>query len=599
MAKDGIDAFIIPTDDPHMSEYTAPFFERRRYISGFSGSAGTAVVTASKAYLWTDGRYFTQAEQELDNNWELMRYGMKDVPSPAEFLSKHLIKDSVIGVDPFVHAAGALTKLQEIIQPQHIKLKQIQMNPIDRIWEEDETDIRAAKPQGSLRVHPIDYAGQTVVEKLVEVRKLMNDSNVKGLVLTALDEIAWMTNIRGRDIPCNPVAIAYALITTENAILFIDSKKLSPEVSNHLSTSTITLKPYEDTLPTVQELASTLMTDNENERDLKEYIWMDDRTVNQALYSVVPVNNRYIKPSPIPILKAIKNEKEQIGMINAHKRDGVAFALFMSQLETDIAEGKSVTEVEVDERITECRRSQEGFIDVSFPTIAGVESNGAIIHYRAQSETCKTLGPDNIMLLDSGAQYIDGTTDVTRTIHTGVPTAYQKEMFTRVLKGHIALDLCVFPPGTAGCHLDVLARQYLWETGQDFRHGTGHGVGAALNVHEGPQGVSRNLNPQVLLPGMIISNEPGFYSKEFGIRIENLLLIEEKEDIPKFADNSFLGFKKLTVMPMQKKMMNLEMMTEKEKKWVNEYHEQVWNDVSPLLTDENAKKWLRENTTPL
>mmetsp|Transcript_16079 Transcript_16079/g.16210 ORF Transcript_16079/g.16210 Transcript_16079/m.16210 type:complete len:425 (+) Transcript_16079:42-1316(+) len=284
MAKDGIDAFIIPTDDPHMSEYTAPFFERRRYISGFSGSAGTAVVTASKAYLWTDGRYFTQAEQELDNNWELMRYGMKDVPSPAEFLSKHLIKDSVIGVDPFVHAAGALTKLQEIIQPQHIKLKQIQMNPIDRIWEEDETDIRAAKPQGSLRVHPIDYAGQTVVEKLVEVRKLMNDSNVKGLVLTALDEIAWMTNIRGRDIPCNPVAIAYALITTENAILFIDSKKLSPEVSNHLSTSTITLKPYEDTLPTVQELASTLMTDNENERDLKEYIWMDDRTVNQALY---------------------------------------------------------------------------------------------------------------------------------------------------------------------------------------------------------------------------------------------------------------------------------------------------------------------------
>lgn len=596
MQKEGIDAFIIPTDDPHMSEYTAPVFDRRKYISGFTGSAGTAVVTRSNAYLWTDGRYHTQAEQELDHNWELMRSGLKDVPSPAEFLASNLSSGAVIGIDPYLHAAGTLKKVVETLTPAKITIKSLKINILDPIWESEAT--RPAMPTGSIRIHPIEYAGRSVSEKLIELRKQMVKSSAKAVVLTALDEVAWMFNIRGQDVPCNPVTIAYALITADEAVLFIDSRKVTDDVKLHLSAHNVSVRNYEEALGAVESVAKSIGVPGEAS-ELK-YVWLDDKTANQALVSVVPLATRLLKPTPVVLAKAVKNPSEIACMIACHRRDGAAMAEFMAELEEQLAAGATFTEVEIDEKATAWRKAQKGFVDLSFPTIAGVGSNGAIIHYRAEPGVCKTLTANDLMLLDSGAQYEDGTTDVTRTIHTGSPTDYQKEMFTRVLKGNIGVDSAVFPAGTPGCLLDSYARMHLWAIGEDFGHGTGHGVGSALNVHEGPHSISRVLNPQPLLPGMIVSNEPGFYLPgDFGIRIENLLLVVERTDMKHFGGRGFLGFEKLTLIPIQKKLMDVKLFTSVEVDWINAYHARVWEEVSPLLTTERARAWLRTSTSPL
>lgn len=567
-----------------------------KYISGFTGSAGTAIVTSTNAYLWTDGRYHTQAEQELDSNWELMKSGLKDVPSPAEFLASNLSTGAVIGIDPFLHAAGTLKKVEETLAPAKITIKSLKSNLIDHIWDAEAT--RPAMPSGAIRIHPLEYAGRNVSDKLADLRKQMTTASAKAVVLTALDEVAWIFNIRGQDVPCNPVTIAYALITSERATLFIDDKKVPEDVRAHLAASGVAVQPYEEALGTVEGVAGTIAATGEAGES--KYIWLDEKTANQALVSVIPPSVRLLKPTPVVLAKACKNPTEIACMLACHRRDGAAVAEFMAELEEQLAGGSTFTEVEIDEKVTAWRKAQKGFVDLSFPTIAGVGSNGAIIHYRAEPGVCKTLTSNDLMLLDSGAQYEDGTTDVTRTIHTGTPTEYQKEMFTRVLKGNIGVDSSVFPAGTPGCLLDSYARMHLWAIGEDFGHGVGHGVGSALNVHEGPHSISRVLNPQPLIPGMIVSNEPGFYLPgNFGIRIENLLLVVERKDMKQFGGRGFLGFQKLTLIPIQKKLMDLKLLTPVEVSWINAYHAQVWEEVSPLLSTERAKAWLRTSTSPL
>jgi len=503
--KQGIDAFIIPTDDPHLSEYTAEHYNRREFISSFTGSAGTALITRDKSLLFTDGRYHNQAELELDSTWTLMKQGLKDVPTLSEYLAETLPSGAVVAVDPFVHSAADFKKLSEALSPKNIKLITVSENPVDSVWVN-----RPAAPQGLLRVHDIAYAGVSVTDKLKDLRKKLQEKKVAGIVSASLDEIAWLYNIRGADVPCNPVSVSYSLVTNDAAFLFIDSRKVPAEVLKHLTKAGVTVRPYEDTLPVIQDMVKVH----------GKKIWIDSKRVNQAIFSLTNTSTVLEADSPIILMKACKNDAELRGMREAHIRDGAAMAEFLSWLEAELIRRRQVastgspsssssssssigiTEVEIDEHLTEFRKSYGQFLDLSFPTIAGVGSNGAIIHYRAVPESCKTLSDNDILLLDSGGQYVDGTTDVTRTFHTGTPSAYQREIFTRVLKGHIGIDRQVFPVGTQGCLIDSFAREHLWAIGKDFLHGVGHGVGAALNVHEGPHSISRALIAQPLVPGV-------------------------------------------------------------------------------------------------
>ena len=502
MASHSVDAFIVPSDDPHMSEYTAEYFNRREFLTGFSGSAGTAVVTGDRALLWTDARYFEQAAKELAGEWELMKMRSKGVPTLTTFLTRELPVGSVVGVDPAVHAAAPLASMRASLKKHQLSLVAVpsEENPIDIAWAASGVP-RASVPCEPLRVHPISFAGVGVPDKLAQVRTQMRSENADALVLCALDEIAWLFNIRGSDIPSNPVAISYAVILPHAAFLCIDPAKMTPETSRHLEESGVSVAGYEDVVSVVSDI-----------KQVKK-VWLDGQTTNEALSSCFPDETRITKQSPIVEMKSCKNHHELEGMRSCHARDGAACAEFFAWLEDTLHE-RRVSECEIDEELTRWRSVVGGdsFLGNSFPTIAGVAGNGAIVHYRAQPSSNAHLARAEsgaMCLIDSGGQYVDGTTDVTRTFHTGDPTEWQKEMFTRVLKGHIALDSCHFPTGTPGCLLDTLARQYLWAIGKDFAHGTGHGVGAALNVHEGPQRISPLLDAHALKPGMVISNEPG------------------------------------------------------------------------------------------
>ena len=585
MLKEGIDAFLAPTDDPHMSEYTAPYYGRREFISGFTGSAGTAVITTDKALLFTDGRYHNQAELELDAKyWTLMRQGLKDVPTPTEFLSQNLKKGSSVGIDATIHSATFVKKMIDTLNIKNINVKIITENPIDDIWG----DSRPAAPSGLLRIHDIAYAGKTVSQKLTDIRQIMKTNNVYGMTVTSLDEIAWLFNVRGCDVPCNPVAVAYAIITLDSATLYINDIKVTPDVKKHLSDSRVNVSSYDGIFAALKSLSK------------KGKIWIDGKTANYSVYKSVEDADRVDKDSPIILMKAKKNDVELAGMKACHIRDGAAVAEFLSWLEEEVANGQTITEVEVDEKITASRASFGMFLEPSFPTIAGASSNGAIVHYRAVKETCKVCTTNDLLLLDSGGQYLDGTTDVTRTLHLGNPSNYQKDMFTRVLKGHIGVDSRVFPVGTPGCLLDSYAREHLWAIGKDFIHGTGHGVGAALNVHEGPHRISRALDPQPLQPGMVVSNEPGYYETDnFGIRIENLLVVVPKPELPEFSGRSFLGFERLTHIPIQQKMIDISLLTDKEVEWINTYHQQIKDKVYPLLRTDRARKWMEIATKPI
>ncbi|KAI9383044.1 hypothetical protein POPTR_013G021400v4 [Populus trichocarpa] len=609
----GIDAYIIPSQDAHQSEFIAECYMRRTYISGFTGSAGTAVVTKEKAALWTDGRYFLQAEKQLNSNWILMRAGNPGVPTTSEWLNDVLAPGAKVGVDPFLFSFDAAEELKEAIAKKNHKLVYLyNPNLVDEIWK----GSRPMPPNKPIRIHELKYAGVDVASKLSFLRSELIDTCSSAIIVSMLDEIAWLLNLRGGDVPHSPVMYAYLIVEVDGAKLFVDNSKVTPEVLNHLKNAGVELKPYDTILSEIESLAAK-----------GAELWFDTSSVNAAIVNTYKSacdrhfeihasdrkgnlhngsNNQSWGPSgvyrasPISLAKAVKNPAELEGMHNSHLRDAAALAEFWVWLEGEIDKDVKLTEVDVADKLLEFRSKQAGFIDTSFDTISGSGANGAIIHYKPEPESCSVVDPKKLFLLDSGAQYVDGTTDITRTVHFGEPTAREKECFTRVLQGHIALDQAVFPENTPGFVLDAFARSSLWKIGLDYRHGTGHGVGAALNVHEGPQSISfRFGNMTPLQKGMIVSNEPGYYEDHaFGIRIENLLCVKQVDTPNRYGGIEYLGFEKLTYVPIQTKLVDLSLLSVAEVDWLNNYHAQVWEKVSPLL-DGSAREWLRNNTRPL
>lgn len=610
-----IDAYIIPSQDAHQSEFIAECYTRRAYISGFTGSAGTAVVTKDKAALWTDGRYFLQAEKQLSSCWNLMRAGNPGVPTPSEWLNDALAPGGRVGIDPFLFSSDAAEELKEAITTRNHELVYLHdLNLVDEIWGES----RPKPPKKPIRIHDLKYAGLDVASKLSSLRSELVDAGSSAIVISMLDEVAWVLNLRGSDVPHSPVMYAYLIVELDGAKLFIDNSKVTPEVMDHLKNAGIELRPYDCILSEIESLAAQ-----------GTHLWLDTSSVNAAIANTYKsacekytgslgnktkgeskiYDNSNVQSgrptgvhrlSPISLAKAVKNHAELEGMQNSHLRDAAALAQFWVWLEDEIHKDVKLTEVEVADKLLEFRSKQAGFIDTSFDTISGSGANGAIIHYKPEKESCAVVDAKKLFLLDSGAQYVDGTTDITRTVHFGEPTARQKECFTRVLQGHIALDQAVFPESTPGFVLDAFARSSLWKIGLDYRHGTGHGVGAALNVHEGPQGISfRYGNMTPIMIGMIVSNEPGYYEDHaFGIRIENLLYVKEVDTPNRFGGVGYLGFEKLTFVPIQSKLIDLSLLSVAEVDWLNDYHSQVWEKVSPLL-DGSARQWLWNNTRPL
>ncbi|KAG5190477.1 peptidase [Tribonema minus] len=591
MAASGVDAFIVPSDDPHLSEYSATCFNRREFITGFKGSAGTAVITQTKALLWTDGRYFLQAEKELGPDWTLMRAGQPGTPTIQAWLAGNVAEGGRVGVDPLVHSATFASELSAELGKAGVSLSPLSPqdpNPVDQVWGE----ARPPLPDGPLRVHPLKYAGESVEAKLEKVRAELARAKAAALVVCALDEVAYLLNVRGCDVAHCPVAIAYALVTRDAATLFIDAAKLPDDVRAHLTAAGVAVRAYADAVPAVAALAEG-----------GARVWVDPARVNSAAWGAVPAAQRVTEATPLSMAKALKNEAELAGMRAAHVRDGAALSEFLCWLEGEVRGGRRVSEVEVDEVLsTRFRAARPLFLDLSFPTIAGAGANGAVIHYRAEPGACGAVDDTVMFLLDSGAQYEDGTTDVTRTMHFGAPTAAQRRAYTLVLKGHIGIDTCVFPEGTPGCAIDAFARRALWAAGLDYAHGTGHGVGASLNVHEGPHSISpRPGNATPLKPGMIVSNEPGYYlAGEFGIRIENLLEIAPAGMRNDALARDFYAFRPLTLVPIQKALIDAALMTPEELDWLDAYHARVWEEVALHVSEDGgARDWLRRATEPI
>ncbi|KAK9768934.1 hypothetical protein K7432_000060 [Basidiobolus ranarum] len=586
-----VQAYIIPSEDAHQSEYTADCDNRRPYISGFTGSAGCAVVSTEAAALFTDGRYFLQASQQLDSNWTLMKQGLPEVPTWQEYVVKNLPAGSRVGIDPKLIAAPEARKLSDELQSVNSSLVTIHENLVDRIWE-DQPNF----PSNKIFVHPIKYAGQSVEDKLEQLREQFQKHNAYGFVVSALDEIAWLFNLRGNDIQCNPVFFSYALITEKEAILYINEEKLTDEVKAHIGAN-VQVHPYNAIWEQLKQTSVQAATE-------KKKLLMANRA-SFALYETIGAENVHELRSPIGDAKSIKNEVELEGMRQCHLRDAAALISYFAWLEDELINkgNTNISEVDGADKLEQFRREQADFFDLSFDTISSTGPNGAIIHYKPEKETCSIIDKNQIYLCDSGAQYLDGTTDVTRTIHFTNPTEYERECYTRVLKGHIALDTLVFPQGTTGYQIDAFSRSSLWKAGLDFRHGTGHGVGSFLNVHEGPHGIAirASANEVGLSKGMTVTDEPGYYEDgKFGIRIENILLIREEKTSYNFGNRSYLGFEHITLVPMMRKLIQSSLLNSEELKWVNDYHTLTRTKIAPLLENNKlAYDWLIRETSPL
>ncbi|XP_075071823.1 xaa-Pro aminopeptidase 1 isoform X2 [Mixophyes fleayi] len=593
-----IQAYIVPSGDAHQSEYIAPCDCRREFISGFDGSAGTAIVTEQSAALWTDGRYFLQAAQQMDSNWTLMKMGLKDTPTQEDWLVSVLPEGSRVGVDPFIIQTDQWKSLSLALKNAGHLLVAVQDNLIDAIWTN-----RPQRPCQPLITLGLNYTGLSWQEKVVALRAKMAERNAAWIVLTALDEVAWLFNLRGSDVEYNPVFFAYAIVGTDTIKLFINGDRVAdPAVRQHLLLDSppsaafrVQLEPYESALSGLQSIVAGLSP--------KEKVWISDKA-SYVLTEAIPKTQRYLSQyTPICLAKAVKNAAEIEGMKRAHVKDAVALCEFFNWLEKEIL-SDTVTEISASDKAEEFRSQQEDFVELSFATISSTGPNGAIIHYKPVPETNRKLSVNEIFLLDSGAQYKDGTTDVTRTVHFGTPTDYEKECFTYVLKGHIAVCSAVFPNGTKGHLLDSFARSALWESGLDYLHGTGHGVGSFLNVHEGPCGISyKTFADEPLEAGMILSDEPGYYEDgSFGIRIENLALVIPAKTKYNFRDRGSLTFEPITLVPIQAKMMNVELMTQKEVDWVNEYHRTCRDITGAELKKQgrhDALQWLIKETQPI
>lgn len=577
MRAEGLAAYLVPSADPHQSEYVPECWKRRAWLSGFDGSAGELLVTRDGAGLWTDGRYFLQAERELRGTGiRLFRAGERDVPTLETHLARILHRGEVLGVDPRVVSHSRAAALAAAAGRAGATLRPVERNLVDAIW-----DQRPAPSRAFVALWPRRFAGESVGSKLRRVRKAMAAQGADAHLVTTLDAIAWLFNIRGADVEYNPVAIAYALVTAEGAELFIDVAKVPPAVRRHLERSAV-LRPYARVRGACRDLARR-----------RRAVWVDPALTNSWCMEALGSAATVLAPSPIARMKARKNATELAGMRAAHLRDGVAMVRFLSWLEEAVPEG-GVTEVGAAGRLESLRAEGEHFRGLSFPTIAGYRAHGAIVHYRADEASDAPLRAKGLFLLDSGAQYLDGTTDITRTLLLGPRASrLEQDRFTRVLKGHIALATARFPAGASGARLDTLARASLWQAGLDYAHGTGHGVGAYLNVHEGPQSISfsRGLDAPLEV-GNIQSNEPGFYEPgQFGIRIENLVEVVEDRELSG-PGGRFLRFDTLTLCPIDTRLVARGALTAEERRWLNAYHARVRRELGPHL-GRAERRWLR------
>jgi len=578
MRKAGVAACIIPGTDPHASEYIADFWKEREWISGFDGSAGTAVVTTCEAGLWTDSRYFLQGSEQLKGTgFELMKMGLPETPDILSWLAQVLKPGEKVAVNPQMFSLNAFAAMEKELTMNGLQL--ISSDLMATAW----TD-RTPLPSDPFFVFSAEKAGRSCKEKIQLVRAEMQKAHADVFVMSALDDIAWLFNIRGRDVAYNPVVIAYALIDTKNTILYIDEVKLTPETSAYLAGEQVIVKPY---LAIYDDLKAT---------GLQQKVLVDGAKLNQSLFEAIPKSCTKINQmSPVFKLKAIKNEVELAGIRKAMLKDGVALTRFFIWFENNINSGE-LSEVSIAEKLAQFRADQGDFFGESFGTIAGFAGHGAIVHYRADETSDSKLTPDNILLLDSGGQYLQGTTDITRTLTLGKTTSQQKTDNTLVLKGHIGIATAKFPVGTRGSQLDILARKAMWDLGINYGHGTGHGIGHFLNVHEGPQNIRMDENPTTLQPGMIISNEPGLYrANQYGIRIENLVRVRESVTT---EFGQFLEFETLTLFPIDKNLIDKSMLTTQELEWLNAYHQEVYDKIAPLLSSEE-QRWLSEKTSAL
>ena len=573
IVKENIQAFIIPSTDPHLSEYVAPHWQSREWISGFTGSAGTVVVTAKEAGLWTDSRYFLQADRQIEGTGiALYKEMLPETPSIPAFLSSLLQKGDTVGIDGKMFSADEVQHLQRELRQSGIYVKSI-ADPMQLLWSD-----RPAMPLAPAFVYDTKYAGKSFTEKLSAVRKKMKAAGAESLLLSALDEIAWLLNIRGSDVHCNPVVVSYLLIERYEIHCFIQPQKVTAELASYFKANGISIHGYKE----IEDYLSNTHA---------ESILVNPVKTNYAIYSAICPTCRIINgTSPIALLKAVRNEQEIIGIHAAMQRDGIALVRFLKWLEEAVPAGRE-TEISVDRKLHEFRAAQPLYMGESFDTIAGYKEHGAIVHYEATPETDVALKPEGFLLLDSGAQYLDGTTDITRTIALGNLTEEEKLDYTLILKGHIALAMAVFPEGTRGAQLDVLARMPIWQQHINYLHGTGHGVGHFLNVHEGPQSIRMNENPIPLQPGMITSNEPGVYKAgSHGIRTENLVLT-----VPagKGMFGNYLKFETITLCPICRKGIIKELLTAEEIKWLNKYHQTVYEKLAPDLNNDE-REWLKE-----
>ena len=581
MKEHQLSAFIIPSTDPHSGEYVPEHWETRKWISGFTGSAGTAVITLDDAGLWTDSRYFIQAEEQLEGTGiRLFKDRLPETPSIDEWLGSILKKGDKVGIDGWVNSHQEAHALRNALAKNGIELVTMTEDIFDTLWED-----RPSLPKTPVFILDETRTGASSTEKINRIQEAIAKNGASAIILSALDEIAWTLNLRGSDVHCNPVFISYLLLSKEGYTLYILEDKITDEVRDYLKDHQVTIKTY-------SQLAEDLFAF----REKHEGVLQISPLANEALYDL---SSKYadtiIAPSPVALMKAVKNETEQAGFRKAMERDGVALVKFLRWLEEAVPAGNE-SEVSIDQKLYEFRAEQADFRGISFDTIAGYKEHAAIVHYEATPETDIPLKPEGLLLLDSGAQYLDGTTDITRTIALGPLTDEEKTDYTLVLKGHLQLQNAHFPAGTCGTQLDVLARSAMWKCGINYMHGTGHGIGHFLCVHEGPHQVRMNHVPTLLEPGMILTDEPGIYKAgRHGIRIENTLLIVPAQET---EFGKFYRFEPLTLCPIDKKAIAIEILTDEELAWFNEYHQMVYNRLCPFLNEEE-NVWLKEATSPL
>lgn len=580
MKREHLSAFIFPSTDAHQSEYVADHWRGREWISGFNGSAGTAVVTIKSAALWTDSRYFLAAEEQLEGTeYQLMRLKMEGTPTIAEWLGKELqdVQSPEVGLDGMVNSYNYVKDLSYSLRKLGGITLRTNLDPLEQIWEN-----RPSLPANPVEIQSLEYAGETLVSKVARIRKSLRELHADGMLVSALDDIAWTLNLRGTDVHCNPVFVSYLLIESDKVSLFVDDNKLSLEVKQYLQDNQVSLYNY-----------------NKVEKCLESYseynILLDGDETSYYLWKTVKCQEIVAAASPISAMKAVKNKAEIEGYRSAMLKDGVAMVKFLKWLKPAVEAGGQ-TEISIDEKLTSLRAEQKLFRDISFDTIAGYAQHGAIVHYEATPETDVVLKPEGLILIDSGAQYQDGTTDITRTIALGGVSEEMKHIYTLVLKAHIQLELVKFPDGASGTQLDAVGRECMWREGYNFLHGTGHGVGSYLCVHEGPHQIRMEWMPTPLRAGMTLTDEPGLYlAGKFGVRIENTVLIS---DYMSTEFGKFLQIEPLTLCPIDTTPIDVDMLLPEEIDWLNAYHHSVYEKLSPFL-DEEEKIWLENATKPI